>query len=500
MCGIIGIFGNHHVAVDIHDGLLMLQHRGQDSAGIATYDGMFHIQKGNGLVREVFKQKDIRGLLGNIGIGHTRYPTAGSYELSEAQPFYVNSPFGMVLVHNGTLTNDDELKKELLDTESRHLNTTSDSELLLNIVAAEIRKLKVRKLTPSAVFRAMSKVFERIKGSYSVVMLIGGQGLLAFRDPHGIRPLVIGQRKNTFGKDHIIASESVALGILGFKTIRDVKPGEVIFVDMKGKMHKKVCVKGKLNPCIFEYVYFARPDSILDKVIVYKSRLRMGLKLAKQIRDSKLKIDVVVPVPDTARPAAITLANALKIRYREGLVKNRYIARTFIMPGQSIRRKSIRYKFNPMEMELKKKNVLLVEDSIVRGNTSRKIIEIVREAGAKKVYFASYAPPLKYPCVYGVDMPSRGEFIASDLTIDEIAKAIGADKLFYQKMEDFEACIKEGNPKIKRCCKACFDGEYVTPDVDEEVLCRADEMRRDEKKRFRDEKAEEVSDDQLSLL
>lgn len=500
MCGIIGILGNHHVATDIHDGLLMLQHRGQDSAGIATYDGMFHIKKGNGLVQEVFKQEDIRKLLGNIGIGHTRYPTAGNYGLSEAQPFYVNSPFGMVLVHNGNLTNYDKLKKELLETESRHLNTTSDSELLLNIVAAEIRKLNVRKLTPNAVFEAMSKVFGRIKGSYSVVMLIGGQGMLAFRDPHGIRPLIVGLRRNTFGKEYIVASESVAFGILGFKPIRDIKPGEAVFIDMKTRrMHKRVCVKGKLNPCIFEYVYLARPDSILDKVIVYKSRLRMGRKLAKQIKAAKLKIDVVVPVPDTARPAAITLANILKIRYREGLVKNRYIARTFIMPDQSIRRRSIRYKFNPMEMELRNKNVLLVEDSIVRGNTSRKIIEIVREAGAKKVYFASYAPPLKYPCVYGVDIPSRGEFIAFNLTIDEIAKAIGADKLFYQKMEDFEDCIKEGNPKIKRCCKACFDGDYITPEVNEEVLCRANAMRRDEKKKLEDEKSV-VSDDQLALL
>jgi len=478
MCGILGIHSNHPVAQELYDGLMMLQHRGQDAAGMVTYDGQLHIKKGDGLVTEVFKTEDMVRLQGNMGMAHVRYPTAGTYDSAEAQPFYVNAPFGITLIHNGNLTNTKTLREEVIEKNRRHLNTQSDSEVLLNVMAYEIGALKTSKLDPEGLFKAMGHVLKRVKGAYSVIALIAGYGLLAFRDPKAIRPLIMGERKDDLYTDTIFASESVALDVLGYDVIRDVKPGEVIFVDMQGKVHSKICAKKTvMNPCIFEYVYFARPDSMLDGISVYKARLRMGEKLAKKIKAAKLDIDVVIPVPSTSRHAAVPLAYELGVKYREGLVKNRYVGRTFIMPGQSKRTSSIRRKLNPIRLEIEGKNILLVDDSIVRGNTSRKIVEMVRDMGAKKVYFASCAAPLRHPCVYGIDMPSRQEFIANTLTASETARKIGADALFYQDLDDLAEAVREGNPKIKRFCMACFDGKYVTADVTEEVLRAAEESR-----------------------
>lgn len=502
MCGIIGIYGKDNVVQEIFDSLIMVQHRGQDAAGIMTYDektGQFCMKKGDGLVREVFHTKNMIRLKGSLGIGHVRYPTAGIYESAEAQPFFVNSPFGIALVHNGNLTNYRELKKELLETNIRHLNTYSDSEVLLNVLADEILRLRTVNLTKTQLFKAMAKVYDRLKGGYSAVAVIGDKGMLGFRDPHGIRPLVLGVRKSSFKTEYIFASETVALDCLGFEYLRDVKPGEVVFIDKNRQLHSKLCTKSVYNPCIFEYIYLARPDSVMDKVNVYKARLRLGEKLAKQIKKAKLKIDVVIPVPDTSRSAALPLAQALGVRYREGLVKNRYIGRTFIMPGQGIRKKSIRQKLNPVELEIKGKNVLLVDDSIVRGNTSRQIIRLVRSAGAKKVYFASSAAPLKHPCVYGVDMPSRSDFVANNLSVPEIAKAIEADGLFYQTVENMVAAVNEGNVKIKKPCTACFAGEYPTSSVTEAFLARVEKLREIEKIKGAVEDGE-IKGDQLTLL
>lgn len=478
MCGIIGIHSNDPVVYQLYDGLMMLQHRGQDAAGMVTYDGQIHLHKGDGLVSDVFKQEEVNRLQGNVGMGHVRYPTAGTYDSAEAQPFYVNSPFGIALVHNGNLTNTATLRKEVLENDMRHLNTHSDSEVLLNVLAYEIGKKSSKTVEPEDLFAAMEKVFERVRGGYAVIAVIAGQGLLAFRDPHAIRPLVYGQREDDLYTDTIFASESVALDVLGYKTIRDLEPGEVIFVDNKGKVHSKVCAKERVwSPCIFEYVYFARPDSMIDKISVYKSRLRMGEKLAQKIKAANLEIDVVIPVPTTSTHSAVTLAYDLGVKYREGLIKNRYIGRTFIMPGQHNRQKSIRRKLNPIQLEIKGKKVLLVDDSIVRGNTSRKIVEMVRDMGAEKVYFASCSPPLHHPCVYGIDMPSRKEFVANELTVEETARAIGADALFYQDLADLLESVQEGNPEIKKFCMACFDGNYPTSDVTEEVLRAAEQSR-----------------------
>jgi len=479
MCGILGIHSNHSIGQELYDGLMMLQHRGQDAAGMVTFDGrQLHIKKGDGLVAEVFKAEDMIRLQGNTGMAHVRYPTAGTYDSAEAQPFYVNAPFGISLIHNGNLTNTKELRKEVTGKNRRHLNTMSDSEVLLNVMAYEIGLLKVNVLKPEHVFKAMEKVYKRVKGAYAVIALIAGQGLVAFRDPNAIRPLMMGSRKTELTTDTIFASESVALDVLGYEPDRDVKPGEVVFVDTQGQVHSKICAKKTVyNPCIFEYVYFARPDSMLDDISVYKARLRMGEKLAKQIKAAKIKIDVVIPVPSTSRHSAVPLAYELGVKYREGLVKNRYVGRTFIMPGQSNRQSSIRRKLNPIRLEIEGKNVLLVDDSIVRGNTSRKIVEMVREMGAKKVYFASCAAPLRHPCVYGIDMPSRQEFVANTLTVEETAKAIGADGLFYQDLKDLADSVQEGNPNIKKFCMACFDGKYPTADVTEDVLRAAEESR-----------------------
>ncbi len=472
MCGIIAIYEQENVVQDIYDGLTVLQHRGQDAAGISTYDGkQFHMKKGNGLVRDVFRTKNIMRLKGNYGIGHVRYPTAGANSSDESQPFYVNSPYGISLAHNGNLTNVESLAKNLFERDLRHLNTTSDSEVLLNVLADELRKEKALELEPEQVFKAAGRLMKRVKGSYAVVSLIADQGILALRDPYGIKPLIVGERSGKFKKEYIVTSEDVAIKTLGFKVIRDVAPGEAVFIDKAGGLHMRVCSKEtQLSPCIFEYVYFARPDSFIDDVSVYKTRLRMGEKLAEQIKKANLKIDTVIPVPESSRPAAMQLAKEINVRYREGFVKNRYIGRTFIMPGQKIRKKSVRYKLSPVSLEFKNRNVLLVDDSIVRGNTSQQIVEMAREAGAKNVYFASAAPPLIYPCLYGVDMPNRKDFIANKLNQDEIKKLINADELFYQTIDDLTDAAKEGNPNIKKFCSACFDGNYVTGDVTEEML------------------------------
>lgn len=479
MCGIIGLISSGSVVQELYDGLLTLQHRGQDSAGIMTFDDHFHLKKGNGLVRDVFRTKNMIRLTGNIGIGHVRYPTAGSYKAAESQPFYVNSPFGISLVHNGNLTNYDELKKEVVEKDKRFLNTGSDSEVLLNVIANELDKAGKKQLSPDDIFKAMKNVYKRIKGSFSVVVLIAGHGLLAFRDSYGIRPLILSKRNSKITNDYLIASESVSHDTLGFDIISDIQPGEAVFIDMKYQVHRKVCAqKTQWAPCLFEYVYLARPDSTLDNINIYKTRLRLGEYLAEKIKNANLDIDVVVPVPDSARSSAIPLAKKLGLKYREGLVKNRYIGRTFIMPGQEIRRRSIKFKLNPIKLELNKKNVLLVDDSIVRGNTSKKIIEMVRNAGARKVYFASCAPPLVSPCVYGVDMPTRKDFIAHNLKTETIAKVIGADKVFYQEIKDLVKAAHIGNKDISGFCGACFSGEYPTPEINEEVLKHVEEMRR----------------------
>lgn len=500
MCGIIGIYGTNEVVQELYDGLVVLQHRGQDAAGIMTYNGTFNLKKGDGLVRDVFSYKNMFRLKGNIGIGHVRYPTAGCYESAEAQPFFVNSPFGICLVHNGNLTNHEALTEEILKTNLRHLNTSSDSEVLLNVVADEILKLRSFDLTPSKLFKAFEQVYKRVSGGFTAISIIGGQGMVGFRDPKGIRPLIFGRRKLGLQYDYIFASESVALDALGFEVVRDLEPGEVIFVDKQKNVYsKKCCFKG-WAPCIFEYIYLARPDSVIDNISVYKMRLRLGQKLAKQIKKANIHIDSVVPVPDSARSAAMALAHELKVPYREGLVKNRYIGRTFIMPGQDIRKKSIKFKLNPIPLELRKKNILLVDDSIVRGNTARQLIRMVREAGARKVYLASSAAPLRDPCVYGVDMPSKSDFVANNLTTEEVAKTIEADMLFYQPVSEMVAAAREGNKKIPSFCTACFGGKYPTADITEALLKRVEEARKKAHMKQSMLDQEQVSDEQLSLL
>jgi amidophosphoribosyltransferase len=444
------------------------------------------MHKNNGLVQDVFQTRHMRSLVGNAGIAHVRYPTAGSSSAAEAQPFYVNSPFGIVLGHNGNLTNSEELKKEIFRQDLRHINTSSDSEVLLNVLAHEIEhRARSTKLDVDMVFDAVTGVHRRCRGAYAVVAMIAGFGLLAFRDPHGIRPLVIGHTETEKGHEYAIASESVALDVLGFKFLRDVAPGEAIFVDMDGNIKARQCAdKPQLTPCIFEYVYLARPDSVIDGVSVYQTRLHMGESLAEKIhREWKgFEIDVVIPIPDTSRPSALQLANALNLTYREGFIKNRYIGRTFIMPGQALRKKSVRQKLNPIGMEFKGKNVLLVDDSIVRGTTSKRIVEMAREAGANKVYFASAAPPVRFPNVYGIDMPSRDELLATGRTDEEICAEIGADALIYQDLDALVRDIQLSNPNIKSFDCSCFDGNYVTGDIDAAYLAAIESARRDSPK------------------
>lgn len=485
MCGIIGIVAHQPVAGEIYDALTVLQHRGQDAAGIATLEGnLIHLHKGVGLVRDVFGPENMAKMHGNVGIGHVRYPTAGLDNSSEAQPFYVNSPYGIALGHNGNLINTAELKKSLFDSDRRHLNTESDSEVLLNVLAHEIQDQAPGRLTPDHLFRAVDAVHRRCRGAYSVIAAICGFGVLGFRDPHGIRPAVIGVREGKSGPEHCIASESVALTALGFELLRDLKPGESAFIDLQGNLHThETGLARQLTPCIFEHVYFARPDSLIDDISVYKARLRMGEALAKNILRQRPDhdIDVVIPVPDTSRTSALPLAYELQVKYREGLMKNRYIGRTFIMPGQEQRRKSVRQKLSPVELEFRGKNVLLVDDSIVRGTTSKQIIQMAREAGARKVYFASASPPVRYPNIYGIDMPATAELVASGRTEAEIEKELGADWLIYQALPDLIDACRQGNEQIQVYDTSCFSGEYVTgvdPDYLAAIeLARSDEVR-----------------------
>jgi amidophosphoribosyltransferase len=466
MCGIIGIVGKSEVASALYDGLTVLQHRGQDAAGIATVDGeKLRLHKGAGLVRDVFQPDNMLKLRGRIGIGHCRYPTAGSESSAEAQPFYVNSPYGIALAHNGNLVNTEALRREMYEGDRRHINTDSDSEILLNIFAHELQIQERHALTPDHIFKAVAGVHERARGGYAIVSLLLGYGIVAFRDPYGIRPLVLGERDTAEGKEYAVASESVALDILGFRRLRDVAPGEAVLLTLDGKLFSRHCAEGYPHaPCIFEYVYLARPDSMIEDVSVYKARLRMGERLAAKIQRVRPDhdIDSVIPIPDTARTAASSLAAALGLPMREGFVKNRYIGRTFIMPGQSERVKSVRRKLNAMELEFRNKNVLLVDDSIVRGTTSKQIIQMAREAGAKKVYFASAAPPVRFPNVYGIDMPAPDELVAHDRSDEQVQALIGADWLVYQDLDDLIAAVAEGNEKLTRFDTSCFSGEYVT--------------------------------------
>lgn len=470
MCGIVGIFSQEMLSHQIYDSLVALQHRGQDACGISTCDqSRIYMRKSSGLVRDSFSEEQLQSLDGQYGIGHVRYPTAGSFGIAEAQPFYVNSPYGIALAHNGNLVNSEALEKDLFLQNLRHINTSSDSEILLNVFAHELMAQESLSPKPENIFTAVRRLHKRCQGAYAVTALIANCGLVAFRDPHGIRPLIYGIKETEQGTDHIFASESVALNILGYDIVRDLEPGEAMYIDTAGKVHSAICSEGaERRSCIFEYVYFARPDSIIDNVFVHKSRMRMGAKLAKQIkRDwSNYDIDVVIPIPDTSRTAALELSNQLGVAYREGFIKNRYIGRTFIMPDQKQRRSSVRYKLNPLLPEFKDKNVLLVDDSIVRGTTSKQIVQMARESGARKVYFASSAPPVKYPNIYGIDMPNPGELIASKRSIEEICKEIGADRIFYQSLQDLIDSITKGNPDLKRFDCSIFDGDYpVKPDA-----------------------------------
>lgn len=487
MCGIVGIAGKYPVNQALYDALTVLQHRGQDAAGIVTCDnGRLYLRKENGMVRDVFHTRHMLRLIGNYGIGHVRYPTAGSSSSAEAQPFYVNSPYGITLAHNGNLTNAHDIADELFRTDLRHINTDSDSEVLLNVFAHELQAIGELNISESNVFDAVAAVHKRCRGAYGVVAMITGHGIVGFRDPNGIRPLMFGERQTDQGKEYIIASESVAITSLGFDIIRDVAPGEAVFINSNGELFTQQCAENAaLKPCIFEHVYFARPDSIIDKISVYKARLRMGEKLAETIlRDwSHLEIDVVMPIPDTSRTSAIELANRLNVKYREGFTKNRYIGRTFIMPGQSLRKKSVRQKLNPIELEFSGKNVLLVDDSIVRGTTCKEIIQMARDAGAKNVYFASAAPAVRFPNVYGIDMPAKSELVAHGRTEAEVGELIGADALIYQRLEDLIAAAREGNPDIQEFDCSVFDGKYVTGDIDDAYLAALEASRNESAKK-----------------
>ena len=485
MCGLVGVVVvGKDAGVCIYDTLTVLQHRGQDAAGIMTSDdGKLNLRKDNGLVKDVFRTRHMRRLTGNMGIGHVRYPTAGGSSPALAQPFYVNSPYGLCLAHNGNLTNSKELSRDLFKEDLRHINTDSDSEVLLNIFAHELQRRNKMKPLPEDVFAAVAGVHNRCRGGFVAIVMLSGYGIVGFRDRNGIRPLVFGSRVSVQGKkEYMIASESVALDSQGFTLERDVAPGEAVYIDTNGELHTQLCTEPGLHtPCIFEHVYFARPDSLMDGISVYKARMRMGDRLADKIERIRPAhdIDVIIPVPDTARTAALELANRLGLKFREGFVKNRYIGRTFIMPGQSQRKKSVRQKLNAIDLEFKGKNVLLVDDSIVRGTTCKQIIQMARDAGAAKVYFASAAPAIRYPNVYGIDMPAADELIASGKTEKEIEEAIGADWLIYQDLEDLISTALEGNPSIKQYECSVFNGEYVTGDVDEIYLKRIENLRND---------------------
>ncbi|EPF71444.1 amidophosphoribosyltransferase [Acinetobacter rudis] len=493
MCGVVGIAGKSPVNQMLFDALTMLQHRGQDAAGIVTcHNGRLFLRKDNGMVRDVFHTRHMRALLGNYGIGHVRYPTAGSSSSAEAQPFYVNSPYGITLAHNGNLTNAADIHEDLFSADLRHMNTDSDSEVLLNVFAHELQKRATLHPQPEDIFHTVRRVHERCKGAYGVVAMITGHGIVGFRDPNGIRPLVYGSRLTETGQtEYIIASESVAITALGFKVERDVAPGEAIYINDEGELFSQQCAaESRYRPCIFEYVYFARPDAIIDGISVYKARLKMGEKLANKILaewGEEHDIDVVIPIPDTSRTSALELANTLGIKFREGFMKNRYIGRTFIMPGQQQRKKSVRQKLNPVELEFKGKNVLLVDDSIVRGTTCNEIIQMARDSGAKKVFFASAAPMVKYPNVYGIDMPAKAELIASNRSVEEIKDIIEADRLIFQDLEDLKNAVRTDKvPTVTEFDCSVFDGLYVTGDIDVAYLDRLEKSRSDSAKKDKD--------------
>ena len=494
MCGLVGVVSDNDIGVCLYDTLTVLQHRGQDAAGIMTCDnGKLNLRKDNGLVKDVFRTRHMRRLTGQMGIGHVRYPTAGSSSPALAQPFYVNSPYGLALAHNGNLTNTKELSRDLFKEDLRHINTDSDSEVLLNIFAHELQRRNKMKPLPEDIFAAVAGVHNRCRGGFAALVMITGYGIVGFRDRNGIRPLVYGYRDKAdgSGREYMIASESVALDSQGFTIERDVAPGEAVYVDANGVLHTQVCTEpGEHAPCIFEHVYFARPDSLMDGISVYKARLRMGEKLADKLLAERPDhdIDVIIPIPDTSRTSALELANRLGVKYREGFVKNRYIGRTFIMPGQSQRHKSVRQKLNAIDLEFRGKNVLLVDDSIVRGTTCKQIIQMARDAGANKVYFASAAPAIRFPNVYGIDMPAAAELIASGKTELEVQEAIGADWLIYQNLEDLISAASEGNPEISAFECSVFNGEYVTGDVDEIYLRRLETKRNDHAKLSKAEK------------
>ena len=488
MCGVVGVVSKSEVSPMIYDALTILQHRGQDAAGIATCDqDKFHLRKQLGLVRDVFRDTHMLRLRGSMGIGHLRYPTAGSQDRELAQPMYVNSPYGISISHNGNLTNKEEISQVLMEKNMRFLSTDSDSEVLLNVFANELQKQGTSSPTEKEIFQAVRATHKKVRGAYSVIFMINGVGIVGFRDPFGIRPLIFGSRENDLlGPDYMIASESTVLDTLGFKVINDIQPGEAIFINKEGEMYMEACIENPVHtPCIFEYVYLARPDAVIDNISVHKSRMRMGESLAKKINNIKPNhdIDVVIPIPESSTTSALQLAKTLGIKYTEGFVKNRYIGRTFIMPFQEKREKSVRQKLNPIQFEFKDKVVLLVDDSIVRGTTSRQIIEMARSAGAKKVYFASAAPPVRHQNVYGIDMAATTELIAHNRTEAEINDLIGADWLIYQDLEDLIECAKVGNPSIQQFECSVFDGNYITADVDSSYLKRLEESRSDDKKR-----------------
>ncbi|MBW3655152.1 MAG: amidophosphoribosyltransferase [Gemmatimonadetes bacterium] len=480
MCGIVGVVSNAPVNQLIYDALLLLQHRGQDAAGIATQqDRKFFMHKAKGMVRDVFRTRNMRALPGNAGLGQVRYPTAGNaYSEEEAQPFYVNAPFGIVLVHNGNLTNAQALKSELFSADHRHINTDSDSEVLLNVFAHELeRSTRGVQLQPEDVFTAVRHVHSRVRGSYAVIAMIAGHGVLAFRDPFGIRPLSVGKSKDG---TWMVASESVALEGTGHQFERHVAPGEAVFIDLGGNLHSQQCAAApKLFPCIFEYVYLARPDSVLDGISVYQARLNLGESLAKRVVSTvpPSEIDVVIPIPESSRPSATQLAHLLGLPYREGFVKNRYVGRTFIMPGQGVRKKSVRQKLNVIGSEFKGRNVLLVDDSIVRGTTSREIVQMARDAGARKVYLASAAPPVRFPNVYGIDMPTPSELVAHGRSVDQVREIIGCDALISQAVEGMKKAIGSLNTGLDGFDASCFDGVYVTGDINAEDIARINEAR-----------------------
>ena len=476
MCGFIGVIGSESAVHEIYDGLLTVQHRGQDAAGIITYDGRFHIKKGEGLVRDIFSAANMQRLQGGMGVGHVRYPTVGSGGGEDAQPFTVNYPFGIVIAHNGNVANYEELRGELTDG-LRHLYSGCDVEILLNVFADALARQGAGGFTLDAYFAAVGEVYRRVRGAYSVVGYVAGHGLFAFRDPYGIKPIAWGRRRTADGVAHAVASESVVLSTIGYELLPQDTPGEAMFIDLQGEVHRRQVAEPTHHPCVFEYVYFARPDSYLEEISVYQARLQMGRRLAHNFRETGLSADVVIPVPDSARTAALSLASELGLPYREGLVKNRYVGRTFIMANDGERRSSVRRKLNTIDEEFRGKDVLLVDDSIVRGNTSRQIVQLARQAGARKVLFASTSPPLVHPCVYGIDMSTRREFVARDRTPEQVAQQIGADAVVYQALDDLVSSVADESPRIERMCTACFSGEYPTGDITSEMLLQIESER-----------------------